>query len=133
MKKIESEVGKGGGRECRGHCREVTKRGAFYLLDSEVDHVIQRAVLCNSDDDRLVVRRGVDAGETVGTSRETVRDVGGDDAVLGTAVHALKEREARRVGGLGLFERVEELDDDVGVSNDVALVVNSEKRKARSI
>ena len=99
----------------------MTGNGREEGREAYVDHVIERAVLCNSDEDGLVVRGGVDRGKAVGSSRETTRDVSGEDAVLRGAVEALEERELGRVEGRGLVERGEGLDDDVRVAGDVAV------------
>ena len=99
----------------------MTGNGREEGREAYVDHVIEGAVLCNSDEDGLVVRGGVDRGKAVGSSRETTRDVSGEDAVLRGAVEALEERELGRVEGRGLVERGEGLDDDVRVAGDVAV------------
>lgn len=81
-------------------------------------------MLGDGNEHRLVVGGGVDGRELVGASRETVGDVGGEDAVHGGGVQALEECELRRVGGGGLVDCGEQFDDDVGVSNNVTLCVD---------
>lgn len=88
-----------------------------------VDGVIERSVLRDCDEHRLVVRGRVDRRETVDTLRETTGDDSGEDAVLGLVVQALEERELGRVEGARLVERLELLDDDVRVAVDVAVRV----------
>jgi len=82
-------------------------------------------VLRDGDQDGLVVRRGVDTGHAVHTSREAGSDGRGQDTVDGRCVDTLEEREFRRVAGGGLRERVELLDDDVRVSRDVTARIDS--------
>ncbi len=67
-----------------------------------VDHIVERTVLSNSDQDGLMVRCGVDRSKTIAASRETVRDVSGQDTVVGLVVETLEESEDVRVrwGGL---------------------------------
>jgi len=50
-------------------------------------------VLSNVDENRLVVRARVDAANSVGTSRQTGRDLGGQDSIIGRVVETLEERE----------------------------------------
>jgi len=73
-----------------------------------------------------VVRRSVDREHTVGARGEALGDVGGNDTiVVWGRVDALEEGEpGDGVVGLSLVERGEGLDDDVGVADDDAGVVD---------
>lgn len=81
-------------------------------------------MLGNSDEHRLVVSGRVDGSHTVEASGKTARDVGGDGTVLLSGVNTLEEHKLRAVKGSGLCERLELLDDDVRVADDVALGVH---------
>ena len=59
--------------------------------------VIERAVLSNGDENRLVVRTRVHAAHSVGTSRQAKRDLGGQDAIFVRCVETFKEHEHLRV------------------------------------
>jgi len=73
----------------------------------------------------LMVRSSVDREETVSTRGEALSDVSSDDTVtVRRSIDTLEERELGRVGGLSLVERGERLDDDVGVAEDDASVVD---------
>ena len=105
-------------------CTNVAS-GVSALHDREVDAVVHAAVLGDRGEDRLVVRRGVDREEPVGASGEALANVGGNDAVVVRGrVDALEEGERGGVRGLGLVERGEGLDDDVGVAEGDAGVVD---------
>lgn len=95
------------------------------VRDSEVNHIIKRAMLSNGDKYRLMVSGRIDGREAVDASGKTVRDVGSDHAALSSTVDTLEECEASRVGWCGLVQRVELLNDDVCVTNDRALAVHS--------
>lgn len=58
----------------------------------EVDHVVERAVLCDSDEHRLVVRGRVDRAHAVEAGVETTRNVGSDDTVRRRLVDTLHRR-----------------------------------------
>jgi len=95
------------------------------LHGREVDAVVHAAVLGDRGEDGLVVRRGVDREEPVGARGDALGDVGGHDAVVVRGrVDALEEGEPDGVGGLGLVERGDGLDDDVRVAEDDAGVVD---------
>jgi hypothetical protein len=95
---------------------------------THVDHVVERAVLRDGDEHRLVVRGRVDRGDAVEALGEAASDVRGEDAVLGGVVEALEEREAGRVRRRRLVGRLELLDDDVRVALDVPLRVHLLRR-----
>lgn len=90
------------------------------LLDGEVDHVVKRTVLSDSDEYRLVVSRCVDGREAVRTRWETVGDIRRDDTVDCSSVDTLEERERVRVRRGRLVQAAERLDNDVRVTNDVS-------------
>lgn len=74
-------------------------------------------------DDGLMVGCSVDRGQAVGTSRKTVSDVRSEDTSLGNTVETLEKGKATGIGGGGLLKRVEELDNDVRVTNDLSATV----------
>ena len=90
-------------------------------------------MLSDSDQYWLMVGGSVDRCKTVDTSRKTVRDVSGNNAVLSCTVDTLEEREPGWVSWCGLVECLQLLDDDVGVADDVALAVNSVKGRGRGL
>jgi len=100
----------------------------YRLLDSEVNHIIQRPVLSNSNQYRLVVRRGVDARKPVRAGGETRRDVRSEHAALRRGVQALEERELGRVRRGRLVERRQLLDDDMAVPLYLPLRVRELRR-----
>ncbi len=89
-----------------------------------VDDVVERTVLRDGDERRLVVRRRVDRCEAVHASGETAGDGSREDAVRGLVVQALEEDELRRVRGGRLVERGERVDGDVRVAGDVTSSVD---------
>lgn len=99
------------------------------LLDGEVDHVVERTVLGNSNEHWLVVRRSVDGRHAVGTRGETTRNIRADNAIDRRAVDTLEESELGRRQGRGLVQRLKLLNDDVRVANDVALRVHLLRRR----
>ena len=64
--------------------------------DTHVDHVVERAVLSDGAEHRLVVRSGVDRRKTVGASGKTSGDVRGKDVVNGLVIETLEEGERAR-------------------------------------
>lgn len=90
-------------------------------------------MLRNSNNNRLMVSSRVDRCKTVDTSRKTVRDVSGNNAVLSCTVDTLEEREPGWVSWCGLVECLQLLNDDVGVADDVALAVNSVEGRGRRL
>ena len=78
--------------------------------------VIERAVLSNGDENRLVVHTRVDAAHSVGTSRQAKRDVGGQNAIRGRCVESFKEHELVRVQRLRRIQGRNCLNDQVAVA-----------------
>ena len=99
------------------------------LLNREVNHIVQRTMLGDCDNDRLVVSCSVNARQTVHATGETVRNISSDYPVNRTAVHTLEERETGWVQWRDLVDRVELLNNNVGVSDNVALCVNPKRKK----
>ena len=95
--------------------------------DDLLDHVIQSAVLRDSDQSRLVVRRGVNRGHAVHARRETCH-ISRKHAALVLVVQALEERELGGVRRGRRVDRGELLDDDVRVALDVPLRVHLLRR-----
>ena len=115
-----SSTGSSSGSSRRGRVRCSGAVGR----DSEVDHVIERTVLRNGDEDGLMVSSGVDRCHAVDTSIKTVSNIGGHDTVHLSGVDTLEEGEDIRVIRRCLVKSSELLNDDVSVSDDVALGVD---------
>ena len=92
---------------------------------THVGAIIERAVLSNVDENRLVVRARVDAADSVGTSGQAVRDFGGQDTTLSLVVKTLEEREIIRVYWLSCSQRRKELNDHVAVAFNEPVSVDS--------
>jgi hypothetical protein len=86
--------------------------------------VIERAVLSNVDENRLVVRARVDAAHSERTGRQAGRYVGGQDAILGRFVETFEEREDVRVLRLGRLQRRKFLNDHVARPYNDPVVVD---------
>ena len=94
------------------------------LHDRKVDAVVHAAMLGDRGEHGLMVRRGVDREETVGTGGQALANISSNDTVaVRGAVDALEERELGDVGGLSLIERGEWFDNYVSVTNDDAAAV----------
>lgn len=70
-----------------------------------------------------MVGGGVDGAEAVGTSGKTVGDVSSENTVLGRIVQTLEEGEDSGVGGGGLLNAGQELNDDVRVTLNISTAV----------
>lgn len=88
-----------------------------------IDDIIQRSVLSNWGDSRLVIRRTVDRGEPVYACWQPICDVCSQNTTLRRCIQTLEERELLRVGNLSRSQRINFLDHDVRVSFDHALSV----------
>jgi hypothetical protein len=77
-------------------------------------------VLGNRDNDRLMVGGSVDGREAVDTSGKTIGNLGSEDTVLSSGVETLEEGEATGISGVGRVNRVNELSNDVRVTDDLA-------------
>lgn len=75
-----------------------------------------------------MVGGSVDGGESVGTGRETVGDVDGQDTVRRRSVQTLKEGELLGVRRGSLCHGVKEVDDNVRVALNVARGVHLLRR-----
>jgi hypothetical protein len=103
----------------------MSRHSLCALHNREVDAVVHTAVLGDRGEHRLVVRCGIDREEAVGARHEALGDAGSNEAVaVRGGVDALEERELGRVRGLGLVERGEGLDDNVGVADDDTGVID---------
>lgn len=91
---------------------------------THVDHIVERTVLRNSNERRLMVGRRVDAGKTIGTRGETIRNVRAQDTAGSRVIQALEEGEASGVSDCGVANSVNRLNDDVTVALDLALSVH---------
>ena len=84
----------------------VRGKGTASALVTYIYAVIERAVLSNGDENRLVVRARVDAAHSVETSRQSRRDLGGQSVIRGGyVVETLEEREHLRVQRLSRLQR----------------------------
>ena len=81
-------------------------------------------MLSDGDESRLMVSSGVDRSETVDTSGETVGNISSQDTVSGLVVQTLEEGETSGVGGVGLGQGLQLLNNDVRVTLDIASTVN---------
>ena len=81
-------------------------------------------MLSDSDESRLMVSSGVDGSETVDTSGETVSNISSQDTVSGLVVQTLEEGETSGVGGVGLGQGLQLLNNDVRVTLDITGTVN---------
>ena len=82
-------------------------------------------MLSNGNDSGLVIRRRVNRSHAVNTSGKTIGNSNLHIALrVGRSVDTLEERELGRVGGRGLRKRGDLLDNDVRVTNDVAVVAD---------
>jgi hypothetical protein len=87
--------------------------------------VIERAVLSNGDENRLMIYARVDAAHSVGTSGQATRDLGGQDAILGCLVKTFEEHELLRIQRLNRIQSTHRLNDHVAVAYDDPVVVDS--------
>lgn len=78
-------------------------------------------MLGNRNNDRLVVRRCVDGTELVETSWETFVDTGSNHAIDCRSVDSLEERKGLGISRRLLVERIQLLDNNMRVSNDLSL------------
>ena len=81
-------------------------------------------MLSDGDESRLMVSSGVDGSETVDTSGETVSNISSQDTVSGLVVQTLEEGETSGVGGVGLGQGLQLLNNDVRVTLDITSTVN---------
>lgn len=93
-----------------------------------VDHVVERAMLRDWNEGRLVVRCGIDGREPVRARPETSRYVCRENPTLGSCIQALEESESGRVQNLGRRERFHLLDDNVAMARDDALGIQLLRR-----
>jgi len=86
---------------------------------SKVDAVIERTVLCNGSNNRLVIGGRVDSADTVIARSKTISNICRQDSIIGNIVETLKESEDLRVGGSGLCKAtVQQFNDNMGMSTD---------------
>jgi len=66
--------------------------------DSEVNNIIKRSMLCDGDEDGLVVGGSIDGRDLVSACGQTTSNSSGQDTVGGGIIQALEEGELCRVG-----------------------------------
>jgi len=94
--------------------REYNEGRASQLLHgTEVDHVVEIAVLRDSSNSGSVVGACVNGRHSVVSSSETLVNSSGKLAIDGSSVQTLEEREVGCVKDFGTFEVVHLLNDDV--------------------
>jgi hypothetical protein len=91
--------------------------------DGEVNSIVDRSTLCDWHDNRLMVRSGSDGRHPVGTSGETLGDVGSELSAGGNTIETLEEGKDTWVGGLRRVERCNFFNDNVVVSDNLPSVV----------
>jgi len=101
---------------------------ATLALDGEVYTIVERAVLGDTNETRLVVRARHDGAQSVDTSRQA-RDVSGQLSILSRRIETLEEREDLWVqrGGRGLIRH--RLNDHVAVADDDSIFINGLRRR----
>lgn len=105
--------------------RELINRSLFPATsrDSEINRIIERAMLSDGGDNRLMVRRCIDGRELIKACGKTVGDISSEFTAHSGGIQALEESELFGIGGRGLVERSELLDNDVRVTLDLTLCV----------
>jgi hypothetical protein len=91
--------------------------------DGEINGVIERTVLGNRDNNWLMVRRRVDGRHLVDSRSETIGDNSRKTTVLSSLVQTLEEDELLGIGRSDLIQRLELLDNDMGVTLNLTLIV----------
>ncbi len=86
--------------------------------------VIESTVLSNSDESRLVVGSGVNRRKTIGTSRETLGNIGSQNTTLSSSVKTLEVDKLGGVGRSGLRERLDGVDSNVRVADDITRAIH---------
>jgi len=72
--------------------------------DSEVNNIIKRSMLCDGDEDGLVVGGSIDGRYLVSACGQATSNSSRQDTVGGGIIQALEEGELCRVGGRSLGE-----------------------------
>jgi hypothetical protein len=80
--------------------------------ETYVDHVVEKAVLGNSNNSGSMVGACVDSRQSVLSRSEAARNVGTEDTVAGGFVQTLEERELGGVEDVWRFKVVHRLDDN---------------------
>jgi len=98
-------------------------------LDGEVDTIVERAVLSDTNETRLVVGARHDGAQSVVSSRKA-RDVSGQLVILiKRRIETLEEHEDSWVLRGGRSRRRNTLHDHVAVADDDSLVINGLRRR----
>jgi len=86
--------------------------------------IIERAVLSNVNENRLVVRARVDAAHSIGTSSQAAWYLGGQDTILGLFIETFEEREHGRIQRLSRLQVRHCLNDHVTMALNDPVVVD---------
>ena len=97
----------------QGRYRKSRRKGTY------IYHIVQRTMLRNGNQDRLMVRSRVNRSETIDTGRQAIVDNSGDDPILLGGVDTFEESEHTGVKRRGLVYRGKLLDDDMCMSDDI--------------
>lgn len=92
-------------------------------MRTHINSIVERSVLCDRNEDRLVVRSGVDGGKFVHASWQAVGDIRSQNASLSSTVESLEECKDGRVKGVGLLHVLQLLNDNMRVSPNDALAI----------
>ena len=92
--------------------------------ETYIDGIIERPVLSNGDNNRLMVRSRVDGWQFVNTSGETVGNIGGKKPIDSSIVQSFKKCKVLRVSRYCLVNRIEPFDDNMGMALNLPLAVD---------
>jgi len=80
-------------------------------------------VLCDGDNDRLMVSSGIDRADLIEARRKTAGNISGELSIGSSIVQALEESKLGGVGDGSLVKGGKFLDNDVRVALDLTLGV----------
>ena len=88
-----------------------------------INRIIERTMLSDGGDNRLMVGRCIDGRELIKACGKTVGDIGSEFTAHSGGIQTLEESKLFGIGGSGLVERSELLDNDMRVALDLTLCV----------
>jgi len=80
-------------------------------------------MLGDGDQNRLMIRGRIDGGEPVGTGLESSVNTGSEDTIRSSTIQSFEEGKAGGVSWVGLLQRVEEFNDNMGMAPDDTLAI----------